>query len=166
MAARLLNRAPADFDALKGNASLVAKLKEEMFDLAGVVPANLAKVLPTKVLGIPADRVTRFNRSGFQNYRLETNAGTPENPIWRVYYHGYIAPNETAVAITRRHAGTVGPDGLARFNPAVDRIVMEPGTRLYGEARLMEHRRIVQDGTNIGRIDISGSRRGNNRGGA
>jgi hypothetical protein len=84
--------------------------------------------------------------------------------MWRVYYHGYIAPGETAAAIARRHAGTVGTDGLARYSLATDRIVMEPGTRLYGEARLMEHRRIAQDGTFVGR-GADASRRGNNQGG-
>ncbi|PHS10422.1 MAG: hypothetical protein COA78_11350 [Blastopirellula sp.] len=53
----------------------------------------------------------------------------------------------------------------SQWHPATDRIVMEPGTRLYGEARLMETRRIILDQTNIGRIDISGTRRGNNQGG-
>ncbi|MCE9531395.1 MAG: HINT domain-containing protein, partial [Planctomycetes bacterium] len=133
--------------------------------LTGSAPATSARVPPTTVPGVAADRVAHFNRAGYQNYRLETNVGTPENPVWRIHYHGYIAPGKTAAAITRRHAGTVGPDGLARFNPATDRIVIEPGTRLYGEARLMETRRITQDGTNIGRVDVSGSRRGNNQGG-
>jgi hypothetical protein len=142
------------------------KLQSQIAELEKVVaPAAGARVPPTTVPGVAANRVAHFNRAGYQNYRLETNVGTPENPVWRVHYHGYIAPGETAAAITRRHAGTVGPDGLARFNPATDRIVMEPGTRLYGEARLMEHRRIAQDGTNIGRVDVSGSRRGNNQGG-
>jgi hypothetical protein len=42
---------------------------------------------------------------------------------------------------------------------------MEPGTRLYGEARLMEHRGIVRDQTNVGRVNTSGTRRGNNQNG-
>lgn len=42
---------------------------------------------------------------------------------------------------------------------------MEPGTRLYGEARLMEHRGIVRDQTNIGRVNVSNSRKGNNQNG-
>lgn len=129
------------------------------------VPATTEKVIPKTVPGVNAARVAKFNRADYQNYRLETNVGTPDKPVWRIYYHGYIAPGETATAITRRHAGTVGPDGLARFNSATDRIVMEPGTRLYGEARLMEHRRIIQDKTNIGRAEASGTRRGNNQGG-
>jgi len=36
---------------------------------------------------------------------------------------------------------------------------------MYGEARLMEHRRVVSDQTNIGRVCISGSCRGNNQSG-
>jgi hypothetical protein len=42
---------------------------------------------------------------------------------------------------------------------------MEPGTRLYGEARLMEHRNIIRDQTNVGRVSKSGTRRGNNQNG-
>ena len=84
---------------------------------------------------------------------------------WKTHYHGYIAPDEPAAAVIRRHAKTIGPDGLPRYKPDTDRIVMEPGTRMYGESRLMEHRRINQDGTNIGRVSVSGSRRGNNQGG-
>ncbi|HAW29242.1 MAG TPA: hypothetical protein DCY03_14170 [Planctomycetaceae bacterium] len=42
---------------------------------------------------------------------------------------------------------------------------MEPGTRLYGESRLMEHRAIIRDNTNIGRVNVSNSRRGNNQDG-
>lgn len=34
---------------------------------------------------------------------------------------------------------------------------------MYGGARLMEHRGIVLDETNIGRVRVSGSRRGNNQ---
>ena len=34
---------------------------------------------------------------------------------------------------------------------------MEPGTRLYGESRLMEHRAIIRDNTNIGRVNVSNS---------
>jgi hypothetical protein len=120
---------------------------------------------PTTVPGLTNARVAHLNRAGYQNYRLETNVGTAQNPVWRTYYHGYIRPGETQAAIRGRHAGNVGPDGLARFNPATDRLVMEPGTRSYGEARLMEHRGIVRDQTNIGRIDVSGSRRGNNQNG-
>jgi hypothetical protein len=120
---------------------------------------------PTRVPGLSGDRVAHLNRPGYQNYRLETNVGTPKKPVWEAFYHGYIEPGETQAAIRARHAGTVGPDALPRFDPATDRLVMEPGTRLYGEARLMEQRGIVQDQTNIGRVNISGSRRGNNQNG-
>jgi RHS repeat-associated protein len=124
-----------------------------------------ARVPPISVPGLSNARVAHFNRPGYQNYRLETNVGTAENPIWRTYYHGYIRPGETQTAIRTRHAGTVGPDGLARFNPATDRLVVEPGTRLYGEARLMEYRNIVRDQTNKGRVKVSGTRRVNNQNG-
>jgi hypothetical protein len=42
---------------------------------------------------------------------------------------------------------------------------MERGTRLYGEARLMEYRNIVRGETNVGRVSTSGTRRGNNQNG-
>jgi hypothetical protein len=124
-----------------------------------------ARVPPKSVPGLSDARVAHLNRPGYQNYRLETNVGTPNRPVWQTYYHGYIEPGETAGAITARHARNIGPDGLARFNPAADRIVMERGTRLYGEARLMEYRNIIRDRTNIGRVGVSGSRRGNNQNG-
>ncbi|MFM9607719.1 polymorphic toxin-type HINT domain-containing protein [Streptomyces niveiscabiei] len=94
-------------------------------------------------------RFRYLDRPGFSNYTLVDASG-------RTYYSGMFGPNETAAGVIRRHSNNNN-----RFNPANgDSIRVAPGTRTYGESRLMEQRLAEQYGTIIGRSgnDYRGNR--------
>ncbi|MCU7724010.1 polymorphic toxin-type HINT domain-containing protein [Actinoplanes sp. KI2] len=81
-----------------------------------------------------------LNRPGYSNYVLMDANGS-------VYYSGMFGPGDTATGVQYRHANNGN-----RFNPANgDTMRVMPGTRTYGESRLMEQRLAEQYGTIIGR---------------
>ncbi|MGW0819693.1 hypothetical protein [Streptomyces sp. NPDC002845] len=64
-----------------------------------------------------------------------------------VYYSGMFGPGDTPAGVQYRHG-----NNRNRFDPANgDTMRVVPGTRTYGESRLMEQRLSEQHGTNIGR---------------
>jgi len=89
---------------------------------------------------ITDDRFTHLDRPGWSNYVLKDAAG-------KVYYSGLFGPTMTAADTAERHAANNN-----RFNPANgDTMEQVPGTRTYGESRLMEQDLARQHGTFIGR---------------
>jgi len=77
---------------------------------------------------------------GYRNYLLRDQSGKP-------YYSGMFGPRDTEAGVQRRHGRNHN-----RFNPANgDTFDLQPGTRTYGESRLMEQRLAEQHGTIIGR---------------
>ncbi|WP_392748977.1 polymorphic toxin-type HINT domain-containing protein [Streptomyces sp. LN590] len=110
----------------------------------------LAGATPVLVHNSGGDSRFRYlDRSGFSNYTLVDASG-------RTYYSGMFGPNDTAAGVMRRHSNNNN-----RFNPANgDSIRVVPGTRTYGESRLMEQRLAEQHGTIIGRSgnDYRGNR--------
>ena len=62
----------------------------------------------------------------------------------KVYYAGRFGPNESAASVLARHTKS------GRFRPGLDRIDVVPGTRTYGEARLMEDDLASMYGTRTG----------------
>lgn len=97
-------------------------------------------VLRLLVHNIKKSRLVYFSRPGYRNYVLRNAAG-------EVYYSGMFGPNTTPAQVQARHRGNGN-----RFDPSKgDRFELEPGTREYGEARLMEHRLAVDNKTIIGR---------------
>jgi RHS repeat-associated protein len=104
----------------------------------GYVTNPLAYLDP---LGLISDaRFARLDRPGWTNYVLKDAAG-------KTYYSGLFGPSMTAADTEARHAANHN-----RFN-AANGDVMEvvPGTRTYGESRLMEQDLARQHGTFIGR---------------
>jgi RHS repeat-associated protein len=83
---------------------------------------------------------TPWDESGHSNYVLIDKATN------KVYYSGRFGPNETAESVVDRH--TRNGD---RFRPGKDRIEVIPGTRTYGEARVMEDDLAAMYGTYIGK---------------
>jgi RHS repeat-associated protein len=85
-------------------------------------------------------RYLHLDRPGWTNYTLRDANGT-------IYYSGLFGPGSTAASTQARHM-----DNNDRFNPANgDRMEVVPGTRTYGDSRLMEQRLAEQHGTIIGR---------------
>ncbi len=84
-------------------------------------------------------RYARLNRPGYTNYVLRDAQG-------KIYYSGMYG-DTTADAVKARHAAND-----SRFNPASDKFEIQPGTRTYGEARLMENQLAVDNGTIKGRV--------------
>jgi hypothetical protein len=81
-----------------------------------------------------------LDRPGWSNYTLSDANGT-------VYYSGMFGPGSTAASTQARHMANGN-----RFNPANgDTMNVVPGTRTYGESRLMEQRLAQRQGTVIGR---------------
>jgi RHS repeat-associated protein len=89
---------------------------------------------------ITEDRFAHLDRPGWTNYVLKDAAG-------KTYYSGLFGPTMTAADTEARHAANHN-----RFN-AANGDVMEnvPGTRTYGESRLLEQDLARQHGTFIGR---------------
>jgi RHS repeat-associated protein len=89
---------------------------------------------------ITTARYQHLDRTGFSNYTLsDTNGNT--------YYSGMFGPGSTAADVARRHSANAN-----RFDPANgDAMNVVPGTRTYGESRLMEQRTAEQNNTIIGR---------------
>lgn len=89
---------------------------------------------------IAKDRYLKLDRPGWTNYVLRDANGT-------VYYSGIFGPDRTVAQTETRHMKNNN-----RFDPAAgDRLETQPGTRTYGEARLLEQRLAEQHGTIIGR---------------
>ncbi len=95
---------------------------------------------------ITASRLAWLQRPGFRNYTLVDANGT-------VYYSGMFGPNTTPAEVRARHAANHD-----RFNPSKsenidgknvggDDMVIEPGTREYGEARILENQLAVEHET-------------------
>jgi hypothetical protein len=81
------------------------------------------------VHNITPSRMAYLRRPGYRNYFLIDATG-------RIYYSGMCRPGETRAGLERRHGKNHN-----RFNPkAGDRLEFVPGSREYGEARLMEQR--------------------------
>lgn len=96
--------------------------------------------LEALVHNITRSRMTYLSRPGYQNYVLRNRQG-------KIYYSGMCGPEETVEGLERRHGANRN-----RFNAANgDRVEMRPGTREYGQARLVEHRVAVRNATIIGR---------------
>ncbi|HEY3749057.1 MAG TPA: DUF6531 domain-containing protein [Pseudonocardiaceae bacterium] len=91
-------------------------------------------------LAITKARYQHLDRPGWSNYTLSDTNGT-------TYYSGLFGPGSTAASTQNRHAGNGN-----RFDPANgDTMNVVPGSRTYGESRLMEQRLADQNGTLIGR---------------
>jgi hypothetical protein len=86
-------------------------------------------------------RFNRLNRGGFRNYVLREGG-----PRGRIYYSGMFGPNDDPIGVAARHARNHN-----RFNPDTDFLDVQPGTRTYGEARVVENDLAVKNGTVIGR---------------
>ncbi|MFC9295785.1 polymorphic toxin-type HINT domain-containing protein [Streptomyces sp. NPDC057011] len=81
----------------------------------------------------------KYDRPGYSNYVLVDRNNVP-------YYSGMFGPNETPASVQGRHAGNNN-----RYNPANgDRMDVFPGTRTYGQSRLLEQRMTDFFGTYIG----------------
>ncbi|WUO26534.1 polymorphic toxin-type HINT domain-containing protein [Streptomyces sp. NBC_00287] len=102
--------------------------------LAGETP-----VLVHNSGGVDFD-LTEMDEPGHSNYIL-----MDKNKM--VYYVGRFGPNETPASVQRRHG-----DNHDRFNRANgDDMVVYPGTRTYGQARLLEQRMMEYFNTYVGR---------------
>jgi RHS repeat-associated protein len=89
---------------------------------------------------ITDDRFAHLDRPGWTNYVLKDATG-------KVYYSGLFGPSMTAADTEARHAANHN-----RFNAANgDVMEVAPGTRTYGESRLMEQDLARQHGTFVGR---------------
>jgi RHS repeat-associated protein len=103
---------------------------------------------------ISETRFTRLDRPGWTNYVLRDAAGN-------AYYSGIFGPTMTQAQTEARHAANHN-----RFNAANgDYLDPRPGSRTYGESRLMEHELAMpggatEKGTYIGRAgdDYRGNR--------
>jgi hypothetical protein len=85
------------------------------------------------------DGDSRLARPGYSNYTLSDSNG--------VYYSGMFGPNSSRAGVERRHSRTGN-----RYSPGNgDMIQVVPGSRSYGEARLMEQTLAEANGTVIGR---------------
>ncbi|WP_235002585.1 RHS repeat-associated core domain-containing protein [Actinacidiphila paucisporea] len=83
--------------------------------------------------------LNKLDRPGYSNYVLVDRNNVP-------YYSGMFGPNESPASVQRRHSGTWN-----RYDPANgDRMDVFPGTRTYGQSRLLEQRMTDHFGTYIG----------------
>ena len=90
--------------------------------------------------GGPSFDLTEMDAPGHSNYVLVDKSN-------RVYYVGRFGPNETPATVQKRHG-----NNHDRFNPAKgDKMSVFPGTRTYGQARLLEQRMMEYFGTYVGR---------------
>ncbi|MGW7439594.1 polymorphic toxin-type HINT domain-containing protein [Streptomyces sp. NPDC054849] len=82
----------------------------------------------------------KMDRPGYSNYVLVDKTNT-------IYYSGMFGPDQTEASVKRRHSKTFN-----RFDPANgDRLIPYPGTRTYGQARLLEQRMSDTFGSFIGK---------------
>jgi hypothetical protein len=93
------------------------------------------------VHNIAKSRLIRLSRPGYSNYVLRSGG-----PKGRIYYSGMYGPETKPAQVQARHAANGN-----RFNPEKDFFELKPGTREYGDARLMEQRIAVENKTIIGR---------------
>ncbi|MFI1441824.1 polymorphic toxin-type HINT domain-containing protein [Streptomyces fructofermentans] len=111
--------------------------------LAGQVP-----VLVHNAGGSDFD-LTEMDRPGFSNYALF-------NKDNQIYYVGLFGPDQSPAKVQKRHSKNNNRFSAARG----DRMVVYPGTRTYGRARLVEQRMMEAFGTFIGKAgsDYRGNR--------
>lgn len=96
--------------------------------------------VPVLVHNIDRTRYKTLDRPGYSNYVLVDKNG-------KVYYSGMFGPKTTPAAVQRRH----GMNGN-RFNPSNgDTMRVMPGTRTYGDSRLLEQANSEKYQTHIGR---------------
>ncbi len=92
------------------------------------------------VHNIKPKRLAYLNRPGYRNYVLKDATG-------KIYYSGMFGPDVTAAQVQYRHR-----QNHNRFNPSKgDVFELKPGTRTYGESRLMEQKLAEDNQTIIGR---------------
>ena len=117
--------------------------KEETFNLSVEDAENFfAGNLRVLVHNIDDERLAHLSRPNYRNYVLREGG-----PNGKIYYSGMFGPGETVQDVKRRHSRNHN-----RFNEANgDYFDLQPGTREYGEARLMEHQLAVDNKTIIGR---------------
>ena len=112
---------------------------------AGELQLLVHNIAPSDIK-LKLSRIKYFNRPRYSNYVLREGG-----PTGRIYYSGMFGENSTAADVQYRHAKT-GQGAGRRFDPSKgDYFELVPGTRTYGEARLLEHRNAVQNKTIIGR---------------
>lgn len=92
------------------------------------------------VHNITKSRQDYMSRPGYKNYVLRDASG-------KVYYSGMFGPNMTVEDVKARHSKNHN-----RFSEAANDVLeLQPGTREYGEARLLEQKLAVDNDTIIGR---------------
>ncbi|HVV22896.1 MAG TPA: RHS repeat-associated core domain-containing protein [Pseudonocardiaceae bacterium] len=119
----------------------------------GYVDNPLTWTDPLGLAGITKARYLYLDRPGYWNYVLKDSSG-------KIYYVGRAGPNETVQSVARRHAANGDRFNPDPANPANgDTLERVPGSRTYGQARLMEQDMIDKNGTFIGKG--AGTQRGN-----
>jgi len=91
-------------------------------------------------LGLMKHPYSYYDRPGYSNYTLQDSAGN-------TYYSGMFGPGSSQADVERRHGNNHNRYSTANG----DSITVEPGTRTYGESRLMEQRLAEANNTVIGR---------------
>ncbi len=91
-------------------------------------------------LGLLKKPYAYYDRPGYSNYTLQDGAGN-------TYYSGMFGPGSSQASVERRHGANNNRYSTANG----DTITVEPGTRTYGESRLMEQRLAEANNTIIGR---------------
>ncbi|MBR7838507.1 RHS repeat protein, partial [Actinospica durhamensis] len=91
-------------------------------------------------LGLLKKPYAYYDRPGYSNYTLQDSAGN-------TYYSGMFGPGSSQASVERRHGNNHNRYSTANG----DTITVEPGTRTYGESRLMEQRLADDNDTIIGR---------------
>ncbi|MFC5804447.1 Hint domain-containing protein [Streptomyces formicae] len=100
----------------------------------------LAGDAPVLVHNIDKSRYKHLDRPGYSNYVLVDKNG-------KVYYSGMFGGKQTQADVERRHSKNHN-----RFNPRNgDRMIVTPGKRTYGEARLLEQENADRYKTHIGK---------------
>ncbi|MEU8795544.1 polymorphic toxin-type HINT domain-containing protein, partial [Streptomyces sp. NPDC048643] len=89
--------------------------------------------------GGPGFDLDRYDRPGYSNYVLVDRNNVP-------YYSGMFGPNQTPATVQARHGKNNNRYNIANG----DRIDVFPGTRTYGQSRLLEQRMTDELGTYIG----------------
>jgi hypothetical protein len=117
--------------------------KEETFNLSVEDAENFfVGALCVLVHNIDDARLAYLSRPGYRNYVLREGG-----PNGRIYYSGRFGPGENVSKVKSRHRRNRN-----RFNEAKgDYFDLQPGTREYGESRLMEHELAIENKTVIGR---------------
>ncbi|MGW7361844.1 polymorphic toxin-type HINT domain-containing protein [Streptomyces sp. NPDC054841] len=104
---------------------------------------------PVLVHNIDQSRYKYMDRPGYSNYVLVDKNG-------KVYYSGMFGGKQTKADVERRHGNNNN-----RFNPKNgDKMIVTPGKRTYGEARILEQANADKYKTVIGKkgTDYRGNR--------